>query len=80
MLESAHATHPVFAMPMLPSRHYVSDHTQFIKKLLEDKPGLLKKQAEGRQIFWDKTPDALAQEARMDEGRVAQTAYVYQTE
>lgn len=67
-------------MPMLPSRHYVSDHTQFITKLLEDKPDLPKKQAEGRQIWWDKTPAELAQRQRMDEGRVAQTAYVYQTD
>jgi Protein of unknown function (DUF3460) len=67
-------------MPMLPSRGYVSEHTQFIRKLIESKPDLTKKQAEGRQIFWDKTPEELAQRERMDEGRVAQTAYVYQTE
>jgi hypothetical protein len=67
-------------MPMLPSRHYVSDHTQFIRKLIEDRPHLPQKQAEGRQIWWDKTPAQLAQEARMDEGRVAQGAYVYQNE
>jgi Protein of unknown function (DUF3460) len=66
-------------MPMLPARGYVSEHTQFIRKLIESKPDLPKKQAEGRQIFWDKTPDELAQRARMDEGRVPQTPYVYQT-
>lgn len=67
-------------MPMLPSRGYVSDHTQFIRKLIEDKPDLPRKQAEGRQIFWDKTPDELAQLQRMDAGRVPQAPYVYQDE
>jgi hypothetical protein len=67
-------------MPMLPSRHYVSEPTQFLRKLIDDKPDLPKKQAEGRQIFWDKTPDELAQRERMDEGRVRQSPYVYQTE
>jgi len=67
-------------MPMLPSRGYVSEHTQFIRKLIETTPDLPKKQAEGRQIFWDKTPDELAQRERMEAGRVPQTPYVYQTE
>jgi len=67
-------------MPMLPSRHYVSDHTQFIRELVEAKPDLPKKQQEGRQIWWDKSPDELRERARMDEGRVPQAAYVYQTE
>ena len=39
-----------------------------------------RKQAEGRQIFWDKTPDELAQRERMVAGSVPQTPYVYQTE
>ena len=67
-------------MPMLPSRNYVSDHTQFIKKLIEDKPDLTKRQREGREIWWDKTPDELSEERRMDEGRVAQRPYVYGSE
>ena len=67
-------------MPMLPSRHYVSDHTRFIRELVEAKPDLPKKQQEGRQIWWDKSPDELRERARMDEGRVAQAAYVYQTD
>lgn len=66
-------------MPMLPSRNYVSDHTQFIRELMARKPDLPKKQQEGRQIWWDKSPEDLAQRERMDEGRVAQTPYVYQT-
>ena len=65
---------------MLPSRHYVSDHTRFIRELIGAKPDLPKKQQEGRQIFWDKSPDDLRERARMDEGRVPQAAYVYQTD
>ena len=65
---------------MLPSRHYVSDHTQFIRELIETKPDLPKKQQEGRRIWWDKSPDDLRERARMDEGRVPQAAYVYQTD
>ena len=67
-------------MPMLPSRNYVSDHTQLIRELMEKKPDLPKKQREGRDIWWDKSPDDLALRQRMDEGRVPQGAYVYQTE
>ncbi|MCC7328229.1 MAG: DUF3460 family protein [Burkholderiales bacterium] len=62
---------------MLPSRHYVSDHTLFIRKLIEDKPDLRQQQIEGRQLWWDKTPEELARRRRMDKGRVAQPAYVY---
>lgn len=67
-------------MPMLPSRHYVSDHTQFIRELIEKKPDLTAKQREGRALWWDKTPDALVQEKKRDEGRVPMLPYVYQTE
>lgn len=64
-------------MPMLPSRHYVSDHTQFIRELMQEKPDLTAKQREGRAIWWDKTPRELAERTRMDERRVPQQAYVY---
>ncbi len=49
----------IIPMPMLPSRHYVSDHTQFIRELIEAKPDLPRKQLEGRRIWWDKSPDDL---------------------
>jgi hypothetical protein len=62
---------------MLPSRHYVSDHTKFIRELLAQNPELVDKQRESRAIWWDKTPRALADEAKMDAGRVPQSAYVY---
>jgi hypothetical protein len=69
--------HDIGSTMMLPSRHYVSDHTRFIRELLERKPELVEKQREGRAIWWDKTPRALADEAKMDAGRVPQSGYVY---
>jgi hypothetical protein len=62
---------------MLPSRHYESDHTRFMRELLAKNPDMIEKQREGRAIWWDKTPRALADEATMDKGRVPQAAYVY---
>ena len=62
---------------MLPSRHYVSEHTRFIRELLAAKPQIVEQQREGRAIWWDKTPRALAEEATMDTGRVPQSGYVY---
>lgn len=64
----------------LPSRHYVSDHTEFIRDLLAEKPQLADEQRRGRAIWWDKTPDDLADRRKMDEGRVPQSAYVYPSE
>ncbi len=65
---------------MLPARHYVSDHTQFIRELMEKKPGLAQDQQAGRAIWWDKSPRDLALRREMDAGRIPQPAYVYQTE
>jgi hypothetical protein len=56
---------------MLPARNYVSDHTQFIKKLMEEKPDLSKQQREGRDIWWDTTPDELERNARWTRGGAA---------
>ena len=41
-------------MPMLPARHYVSDHERFIEELMAKKPDLPEKQREGRAIWLDK--------------------------
>ncbi len=68
------------AMPMLPSRHYVSEFTQFIRELIEKKPDLPEQQFEGRELLWDKSPDDIARRRKMDEGLVPQPAYVYQPE
>lgn len=64
-------------MPMLPARHYVSPHTQFIRELLAAKPQLENEQRTGRAIWWDKLPTELAEERDMDGGRVRQKSYVY---
>lgn len=64
-------------MGMLPARHYVSEHTQFIREVLEKKPQLVEDQKKGRAIWWDKTPRELAHRSEMDEGRVPQSSYVY---
>ncbi len=65
---------------MLPSRNYVSAHTKFIKDLLEQKPQIEEEQRKARARWWDKQPRDLAAETKMDEGRVPQAGYVYQTE
>ena len=62
---------------MLPSRHYVSEHTKFIRELLEKKPELRDKQREGRAIWWDKRTQELADERISDASRVPQSPYVY---
>ncbi len=62
---------------MLPSRHYESEHTKFMRELLRKRPDIVEKQREGRAIWWDKTPHELAEERAMDEGRVPQSPYVY---
>lgn len=64
----------------LPSRHYVSEHTTFIRDLLAKKPELVLDQKRGRAIWWDKEPQDLALGRQMDEGSVPQPPYVYQTE
>lgn len=65
---------------MLPARHYVSPHTQFIRELMQKKPWLDQEQQEGRAIWWDKNPRDLALRQEMEAGRLSQPAYVYQTE
>jgi hypothetical protein len=65
---------------MLPARSYESDHTKFIRELMESNPRLAQEQQEGRAIWWDKRPADLADRDTMDRGKVAQQAYVYQTE
>ncbi|MDQ6917681.1 MAG: DUF3460 family protein [Pseudomonadota bacterium] len=62
---------------MLPSRHYVSEHTLFIRELLKERPELVEKQREARAIWWDKRPRHIAEEHAMDQGRVPQSPYVY---
>jgi hypothetical protein len=57
---------------------YQSDTTLFIDQLKAAKPTLEAEQRAGRALLWDKNIDRNAQ-ADINEGNVAQTAYVYQT-
>lgn len=64
-------------MPLLPSRHYVSEHTRFIRDLLEKKPQLETEQRVGRAIWWDKLPSDVEARREMDESSVPPRGYVY---
>ncbi|MEP7063215.1 MAG: DUF3460 family protein [Betaproteobacteria bacterium] len=64
-------------MGMLPARHYVSEHTTFIRDLLAKKPEIVDDLRKGRAIWWDKTPRELDARRAMDKGRVPQKPYVY---
>jgi len=64
-------------MPMLPARHYESEHTRFIREMKDKTPGLEREQRQARAIWWDKRPTDLANTKKMDEGRVPQAGYVY---
>ena len=67
-------------MPLLPARHYESEHTRFMRELLQQKPQLETEQKKSRAIWWDKTPAQLALRRRLDEGIVKMKAYVYGSE
>ena len=67
-------------MPMLPARHYESEHTRFIREMKDRKPDLEQEQRESRAIWWDKRPADLARRRTMDEARVPQAPYVYQSQ
>ena len=38
---------------MLPSRHYESEHTKFMRELMRQHPDWAKKQREARAIWWE---------------------------
>ena len=67
-------------MPFLPARNYESEHTKFIRELIERRPQVDEDRRKGRAIWWDKLPSELAQRRDMDEGCVPQKAYVYSSE
>ena len=64
-------------MPLLPARHYVSDHTRFIGELLAKRPEIETDQRVGRKIWWDKLPSEVEAQREMNSDRVPQKAYVY---
>ena len=65
---------------MLPSRGYESDHTRFMRELMDKNLRLEQEQKKSRAIWWDKRPPDLADREVMDKGKVAQQPYVYQNE
>ncbi|MDH4182341.1 MAG: DUF3460 family protein [Betaproteobacteria bacterium] len=67
-------------MPMLPSRHYESEHTKFVRELKEKRPEIEEKQREARALWWDKDPRTLAEGRAMAQGKVPAKPYAYQTE
>jgi hypothetical protein len=67
-------------MPLLPARHYISDHERFLQELREKNPDLPQSQRDARAIWWDKDPGDLELQRQMDAGRVPMRPYVYQTE
>lgn len=67
-------------MPMLPARHYESEHTKFMRELMERRGELTEEQRKARQIWWDKDPRELASGREMAKSRVPMQPYVYQNE
>lgn len=59
---------------------YVSDITQFIRKLKAEDPAIEADQARGRRIYWDKAPIDLHQRDRDIKATIAQKPYPYQTD
>ena len=65
------------AMPMLPARLYESEHTRFMRELMEKRRDLPEQQREARAIWWDKDPRELASGRDSAQSRVAMKPYVY---
>ncbi|WMW79062.1 DUF3460 family protein [Undibacterium cyanobacteriorum] len=58
---------------------YQSEATQFLNGLKQANPNLEQSQRDGRALLWDKAPIDLDNQRRVNEARVKQQAYVYQT-
>ena len=56
-----------------------SDVRKFIDELKSKTPGMEQRQQEGRNLLWDKAPISLDEQARIEESRLRQQAYPYQT-
>jgi hypothetical protein len=56
---------------------YESDHTKFMRDLMQQKPQIADEQRKGRALWWDRSIDPREQRAYA-ESRVRQQAYVYQ--
>ncbi len=66
-------------MPFFRRADYQSDTTQFIAELRSQAPDLEAQQRQGRGLLWDQTVDREVW-AQYRAARVAQAAYVYQTQ
>jgi hypothetical protein len=64
-------------MPMLPARHYESEHTRFMRELMEQRRHLAEQQRVARAIWWDKDPRELAADSDRAKSRVPMKPYVY---
>ena len=58
---------------------YESDHTKFIKELKAKNPAIEQGQIAGRSLLWDKEPISLDEQARIEQSRLRQQAYPYQS-
>lgn len=63
-------------MPLFSRPAYISDTTAFLQQLKTAKPTLEAEQRQGRALWWDKSPNRMAQ-AEFNAARVAQAPYVY---
>jgi len=61
-----------------PWKYYESDTTKFLRDLLREKPQIVEEQEKGRALWWDKK-NSLDELKRVEESRVKQQPYVYQT-
>jgi hypothetical protein len=58
---------------------YESEITDFLRQLKQQRPHLEEEQRKGRAIWWDKDGADPDQTRRLQESRVPQQAYPYQT-
>jgi hypothetical protein len=65
-------------LSLLRRPHYQSEATDLIAQLRRARPQLEERQCAGRALLWDKTVDRDLS-AGVDQARVTQKAYVYQT-
>jgi hypothetical protein len=55
---------------------YESEHTKFMRELLNKNPELVEKQKEARAIWWDKKLDK-EERKRFKDSSISQKSYVY---
>ena len=51
---------------MLPSRHYESEHTKFMREWMAKHPEQAEEQRKGRALWWDK-PQQVARQQELDD-------------